>query len=69
MEIRSELIGAVWKVQVAVGDQVAAGTTLMLLESMKMEIPVDAPMAGEIAEIRVSEGANVNIGDVLIVLR
>ena len=69
MEIRSELIGAVWKIQVEVGAQVGAGTTLMLLESMKMEIPVDAPVAGEVAEIRVAEGANVNIGDVLIVLR
>ena len=69
MEIRSELIGAVWKIQVEVGEQVPAGKTLMLLESMKMEIPVDAPTAGEVAEIRVAEGANVNVGDVLIVLR
>jgi acetyl-CoA carboxylase biotin carboxyl carrier protein len=68
MEIRSEIIGAVWKINVQVGDQVAAGQTLMLLESMKMEIPVDAPKAGEVTELRVAEGANVKVGDVLAVL-
>jgi acetyl-CoA carboxylase biotin carboxyl carrier protein len=69
MEIRSELIGAVWKINVQVGDQVTAGKTLMLLESMKMEIPVDTPTAGEVAEIRVTEGSNVKVGDVLVVIR
>lgn len=68
MEIRSEMIGAVWKINVAVGDQVPVGKTLMLLESMKMEIPVEAPIDGEIVEIRVAEGANVKVGDVLIVI-
>jgi acetyl-CoA carboxylase biotin carboxyl carrier protein len=68
MEIRSEIIGAVWKINVQVGDQVASGQTLILLESMKMEIPVDAPMAGKVTELKVAEGENVKVGDVLAVI-
>ena len=51
--VESEVAGSVWKIEVAVGDQVAKGDVLMILESMKMEIPVESPAAGEVEEIRV----------------
>lgn len=54
-EILSEITGMVWKVEKAVGDEVAAGDTIIILESMKMEIPVDAPHAGKITKIAVAE--------------
>ena len=53
-KILSEVTGTVWKVEKAVGDVVAAGDTIMILESMKMEIPVDAPDSGKITEITVA---------------
>lgn len=51
--VESEVTGNVWKVLVAVGDVVAAGQELMILESMKMEIPVEAPCAGTVAQLLV----------------
>lgn len=68
MEIRSEVAGTVWKLEVAPGASVAAGDTLLLLESMKMEIPVDAPRAGTVREIRVAEKDVVAEGQVLAIL-
>ena len=53
-EIRAELSGSVWKVLVSVGDSVERDQEIMILESMKMEIPVEAPTAGKIAAIHVS---------------
>lgn len=67
-EVESEISGNVWKVEKAVGDAVAAGEALLILESMKMEIPVEAPCAGRVAEIRVSEGDSVEEGSVLAVI-
>jgi len=58
----------VWKVQVAVGDTVQEGDTVVILEAMKMEIPVEAEDAGTVAEIRCAEGGAVEEGDVLLVL-
>ncbi len=55
VNIESEVTGNVWKVQVAAGAQVAAGDVLLVLESMKMEIPVEAPVAGTVAELLVKE--------------
>ncbi|MBS0560741.1 MAG: biotin/lipoyl-binding carrier protein [Proteobacteria bacterium] len=66
--IPSELNGTVWKIEVAVGDRVAAGDTLILLESMKMEIPVDAPCDGVVAAILVKEEQAVEEGDTLAVI-
>ncbi len=66
--VEAQITGSVWKIERAVGDQVAEGDVLILLESMKMEIPVEAPCAGRIAEIRVQEGASVEEGAVLVVL-
>lgn len=51
--VESEVTGTVWKVEVSVGDQVEEGDVLLILESMKMEIPVEAPTDGTVAEIRV----------------
>jgi acetyl-CoA carboxylase biotin carboxyl carrier protein len=53
---KSEVSGSVWKVEVALGQKVAEGDTLMLIESMKMEIPVIAESAGTVAAILVAEG-------------
>jgi acetyl-CoA carboxylase biotin carboxyl carrier protein len=66
--VRSEIAGSVWKIAVAVGDQVAEEDPLIILESMKMEIPLLAPRAGTVKEILVAEGEAVAEGDVAIVL-
>jgi acetyl-CoA carboxylase biotin carboxyl carrier protein len=58
-KVLSELNGTVWKIDVAVGDRVAKGDTLILLESMKMEIPVSAPCDGVVAAIFVKEQQTV----------
>ena len=65
MEVRAELAGNVWKVLVKEGQRVAAEETLVILESMKMEIPVAAPQAGLVKRIMVSEGQAVQEGDPL----
>ena len=67
-EVESEIAGQVWKVETEVGAEVAADDVLVILESMKMEIPVEAPAAGRVAEIRVREGQSVEEGEVLVVL-
>lgn len=68
MKVLSEVSGSVWKVEVAVGQAVAEGDTLLIVESMKMEIPVSAPKAGTVAEIRTAEGEAVTDGQLLIIL-
>ena len=55
-EVRAEMVANVWKVVVASGDTVAEGDTLVILESMKMEIPVLSEVSGQVAEISVAEG-------------
>ena len=67
-EIKAELVGNVWKITSKPGDVVAEEDVLMILESMKMEIPVTAPRAGTVAEIRVKENDVVKEGQVLAVL-
>jgi acetyl-CoA carboxylase biotin carboxyl carrier protein len=69
LRVRSEIAGSVWKIEVAVGDVVAEEDALIILESMKMEIPLLAPRAGTVIEILVAEGEAVAEGDVAIVLR
>ena len=64
-EIRAEMVANVWKVVVAAGDQVSDGDTLVILESMKMEIPVLAESDGTVAEIAVNEGDVVQEGDLI----
>ncbi len=68
IEVKAELTGSVWKILSKPGDVVAEDATLMILESMKMEIPVTAPAAGTVRTIEVSEGAVVSEGQVLAIL-
>jgi len=68
MDVPAHITGTVWKVEVSVGQKVAAGDALVILESMKMEMPVEAPEAGTVKEIRCSPSQPVNEGDVLVVL-
>ncbi|RYZ34537.1 MAG: biotin/lipoyl-binding carrier protein [Myxococcaceae bacterium] len=63
----AHITGTVWKIEVKVGDKVEPGTTLVILESMKMEMPVEAEEAGTVKEIRCKEAQSVNEGDVLVV--
>jgi acetyl-CoA carboxylase biotin carboxyl carrier protein len=67
-DIAAHITGTVWKIEVKVGQQVKAGDTLVILESMKMEMPVDAEEGGTVKEIRCKESQSVNEGDVLVVL-
>jgi acetyl-CoA carboxylase biotin carboxyl carrier protein len=67
-EVQAQITGNVWKIVKAVGDPVAEGEELIILESMKMEIPVEAPCGGRITEFRVSEGDSVEEGAVLAVI-
>lgn len=66
--IRSEIAGSVWKIEVAPGQSVAEGDVLIILESMKMEIPVEAPRAGVVEAIQVSEGQAVKEDQPLLTL-
>lgn len=67
-EIEAHITGTVWKIEVAVGDTVEEDDTVVILESMKMEMPVESEDEGTVTEIRCQEGQAVNEGDVLIVL-
>jgi biotin carboxyl carrier protein len=66
--VRSEIAGSVWKIEVAVGDTVGEEDPLIVLESMKMEIPLLAPRAGVVREILVAEGEPIAEGDVAVIL-
>ena len=66
--VEAQITGNVFKIEKAVGDTVAAGDVLIVLESMKMEIPVESPCAGRVAELRVEEGQNVEEGTILVVI-
>lgn len=65
-KVLSEVSGSVWKVEVAVGQAVQAGDTLLIVESMKMEIPVEAPSGGTVTEVLVAEGDAVADGQWLV---
>ena len=67
-DIEAHITGNVWKIQVVVGDSVSDGDEVIILESMKMEIPVESEDDGVVKEIRCEEGQSVTEGDVLIVL-
>jgi acetyl-CoA carboxylase biotin carboxyl carrier protein len=66
--VEAQITGNVWKIERAVGDALAAEDVILILESMKMEIPVEAPVSGRPTEIRVREGENVEEGAVLAVI-
>lgn len=67
-DVQAHITGTVWKIEVQVGQQVSAGDTVVILESMKMEMPVEAPQGGTVKQIRCVEGQAVSEGDVLVVL-
>ena len=67
-EIEAHITGTVWKIEVSPGDRVDEGDTVVILESMKMEMPVEAEDEGTVKEILVEEGQSVTEGDALIVL-
>jgi biotin carboxyl carrier protein len=67
-DVRSHITGMVWKVEVSEGERVEQDQLLVVLESMKMEIPVEAPHAGTVAELRVNKGDPVEEGTILVVL-
>ncbi|WP_249021725.1 biotin/lipoyl-binding carrier protein [Conexibacter sp. S30A1] len=66
--VEAHITGTVWKIEVEVGDTVEEGDAVVILESMKMEMPVESEESGVVSEIRCVEGQAVSEGDVLIVL-
>lgn len=68
IRVRSEISGSVWKIAVAVGDRVEEDAPLLILEAMKMEIPLLAPQPGIVKEIRVSEGDPIAEGEIAVIL-
>jgi acetyl-CoA carboxylase biotin carboxyl carrier protein len=67
-DIEAHITGTVWKIEVNVGDSIAEGDTVVILESMKMEMPVEAEDEGTVKEILIEEGQSVSEGETLIVL-
>lgn len=67
-EVKSEITGTVWKILIKPGDAVSEDDILMILESMKMEIPITAPEDGVVKEIRVLEGDPITEGEVAVLL-
>ena len=67
-DVEAHITGTVWKIEVAVGDNVDEGDTVVILESMKMEMPVEAEDPGVVKEILCEEGQSVSEGDTLVVL-
>ena len=66
--IKAHITGTVWKIEIKVGDDVEEGTVVAILESMKMEMPVESEDAGVVKEIHVKEGAPVSEGDPIVPL-
>jgi acetyl-CoA carboxylase biotin carboxyl carrier protein len=66
--VEAHITGVVWKIEVEVGDTVEEGDTVVVLESMKMEMPIEAEDDGTVTEIRVEEGEAVSEGQTLVVL-
>jgi acetyl-CoA carboxylase biotin carboxyl carrier protein len=67
-DVRAHITGVVFQIVAGAGSKVGAGDAIVILESMKMEIPVEAPRAGVVRELRVSEGQTVQEGDVVATL-
>ena len=67
-EVKAELVGNLWKIVTEVGQQVEEDDTLMILESMKMEIPITSPVSGTITEILVAEGDVVQEGQTVAIV-
>jgi acetyl-CoA carboxylase biotin carboxyl carrier protein len=67
-DVEAHITGTVWKIECQVGQEVEEGDTLVILESMKMEMPVEAEDDGTVREIKCSEGQSVSEGETLVVL-
>jgi len=67
-QVKAHITGTVWKIECKVGDTVAEEQVLVILESMKMEMPIEAPKGGTVSAIHVKETQPVNEGDVVVVL-
>ena len=67
-EVEAQIAGSVWKIEKAIGDAVEEEDVILILESMKMEIPVEAPCGGTLTEIRVAQGDAIEEGAVLAVI-
>ena len=67
-DVEAHITGTVWKIECQIGQDIEEGDTLVILESMKMEMPVEAEDDGVVKEIRCEEGQSVQEGDVLVVL-
>lgn len=68
LEVKANMTGNVWKVTVNQGDKVEVGQEVVILESMKMEIPIEAETSGNIKELKVGEGDFVNEGDIIAII-
>lgn len=69
IEVKAHITGTVWKIQVKPGDKVSQEQSLIVLESMKMEMPIEAPAAGTVEQILVEEGQAVEEDEVVLTLR
>jgi len=69
VDVTAHITGTVWEIRVNVGDDVQEEQTLVVLESMKMEMPVESPAAGKVASIAVQKGQAVEEGEVLLTLK
>ncbi len=67
-DVEAHITGTVWKIECEVGTTVEEGDTVVILESMKMEMPVEAEDDGKVSEIRCKEGQSVSEGETLVVL-
>jgi acetyl-CoA carboxylase biotin carboxyl carrier protein len=67
-EIKAHITGTIWKIKAAAGDSVDEGDVLIIIESMKMEMPIEAQDPGTVKEVRCKEGQPVTEGDVLMVI-
>ena len=67
-QVEAHITGTVWKIECQVGQQITEGDTVVILESMKMEMPVEAEDDGVVKEITCEEGQSVSEGDTLVVL-
>jgi acetyl-CoA carboxylase biotin carboxyl carrier protein len=68
VEVVAEMVANVWKIVVSEGDPIEEGDTICILESMKMEIPVEATASGTVSSIKVSEGGVIQEGDVIAII-
>ncbi len=66
--VPAHITGTIWKIEKKIGDAIAAGEVIIIIESMKMEMPVEAPSAGVLKELRCKEGQAVAEGDVLAIV-